>query len=152
MAPSQVRLLLIIGHAFWDPGRSKLLFWCESTDLFFSSGTKKLGDFHPFALLAGELRNASLSFSGSTIAFARKADILSLLIPSLKGRPLPSDAVPSGHHWGDAVRLAAWKVPCLSMPPDQALAFLTNLRDDIVPPIRSVSVFRILEERIQIHA
>ncbi len=61
--------------------------------------------------------------------------MLSLLVPSLDGRPLPSDAVRQAHKDGYGnVALSAWKIHCLSMTPAQALAFLTGLEDDAGPP------------------
>ncbi len=126
---------MIVGHSFWDIGKNRLLFWCESTDLFFSSRGKNRSDTHPFSLKRGELRSAALAFSKSSIAYRREDETLTLLIPSLNGLPLPSDGVRSALAGGsNGVRLSAWRIPCLSMSPYQALAFLTSLEDDAGPP------------------
>ncbi len=126
---------MIIGHSFWDAGECKLLFWCESTDLFFSSSGKRRGDLHPFVLKGPELRNAAMMFSKSSIAYRREDQMLSLLIPSRDHLPLPSDSLQPAHDGGsDGIRLHPWRLPCLSMTPAQALAFLTDIDEDVGAP------------------
>ncbi len=125
---------MIVVHAFWEINRG-LHLWAESSEEVQAAARKKKAgpQDHPFILPYNSLAKLALGLADNVILSSASAGNLSVLLPSVDERPLPSEECLINTDnditlSGQKVKLAPWKINTLFLVPGTAMDFLSALK------------------------
>ena len=126
---------MIVLHALWDNTTAgKLYLWAESSMLPATTPKRpaqqpRRPSRHPFALKTELLADSVSDFFGGLTVENASPTALSLLLPSVRNRPLPSSELIQEDTPSDTgeVMLTPWHIDSLTLKPGAALHFLVPL-------------------------